>query len=113
MSVNPWNIKEVNCSDGSSVRLGTRKDIYTGYDICVGTVIPKEDKVKLHYFNQEKADESDIQLKMAKGQGYVPEGCLLAGIVVMDEVNKGNDPCAGCNCERGKCDGRDKKEKES
>jgi len=69
--------------------------------------------VKLHYFNQEKADESDIQLKMAKGQGYVPEGCLLAGIVVMDEVNKGNDPCAGCNCERGKCDGRDKKEKES
>ena len=62
--------------------------------------------MKLHYFDQDKADESDIFLKMAIGQGYVPSTCLLGGMVVMDEVKKGNDPCAGCHCNRSKCGGR-------
>jgi hypothetical protein len=62
--------------------------------------------MKLHYFDDEAADPSDINLQMAIGQGYVPKGCLLGGMVVMDEVNKGNDPCKGCAGPREKCGGR-------
>ena len=63
---------------------------------------------KLHYFDQEKADAADFLLKAAKNQGYVPDTCLLGGVVVMDEMRKGHDPCAGCNCIRSKCGGRAK-----
>lgn len=66
--------------------------------------------MKLHYFDQVSADTDDIQLELAKRQGYVPQSCLLGGIVVMDEVNNGRSACAGCNCLRSKCQGRPKKE---
>ena len=33
MSVNPWNIKEVNCSDGSSVRYSNRNSRYYKYQM--------------------------------------------------------------------------------
>jgi len=62
--------------------------------------------MKLHYFEQKKADEDDMYLKMAINQGYVPETCLLGGMTVMGEMNKGRDPCAGCECPREKCKGR-------
>lgn len=62
--------------------------------------------MKLHYFDQEEADESDIQLGMAKMQGYVPENCLLGGLTVMAEISRGSSPCLGCNIEVGKCDGK-------
>lgn len=61
---------------------------------------------KLHYFNDGKADPTDFKLVMAKRQGYVPVGCLLAGIVVMSIMNEGGDPCKGCSCDRSKCRGR-------
>lgn len=61
---------------------------------------------KLHYFDDDKPAPNDIQLAMAKKQGYVPVGCLLAGVVVMSLVTGGNDPCKGCNCNRSKCGGR-------
>lgn len=61
---------------------------------------------KPHYFDQEKPDTDDMFLDMAKGQGYVPQACLLGGQVVMGLVNEGKDPCDGCNCDRGKCNGR-------
>lgn len=64
--------------------------------------------MKLHYFDQDTAPASDIQLAMAKGQGYVPKGCLLAGAVVMSETNAGRDACAGCEGPRAKCGGRAK-----
>lgn len=67
--------------------------------------------MKLHYFNQSKADEDDIQLKMAKMQGYVPQTCLLGGIVVMGEINQGNNPCFGCEGPREKCGGSNVLEK--
>ncbi|KKL05280.1 hypothetical protein LCGC14_2607630 [marine sediment metagenome] len=60
----------------------------------------------VHYFDKEKADPMDIQLKMCIRQGYVPATCLLAGAVVYSEVVRGNDPCAGCQCDRKKCEGR-------
>ena len=63
--------------------------------------------MKLHYFEQAVADEDDMFLAMSIGQGYVPRTCLLGGEVVMGEVNKGNDPCAGCNGPREKCQGRE------
>ena len=53
--------------------------------------------MKPHYFEQAEADQDDMQLGMAKMQGYVPSGCLLGGMIVMDEVGKGNHPCWGCN----------------
>lgn len=64
--------------------------------------------MKLHYFQQLAADTDDIQLEMAKMQGYVPQKCLLGGMVVMDEINKGNNPCWGCEGPREKCDGAPK-----
>lgn len=66
-------------------------------------------KMKPHYFTQEKPD-NDILLEMAKFQGYVPPGCLLGGMVVMSEVNKGDSPCWGCNGPREKCGGQPKRE---
>ena len=61
---------------------------------------------RLHYFDLDRADPADFKLGMAKMQGYVPELCLLAGIVVIDEISKGHDPCTGCRCDRAKCKGR-------
>jgi phage terminase large subunit-like protein len=66
----------------------------------------KMTKVLPHYFDLDKAPESDIMLNMAKGQGYVPQGCLLGGTMVMLIINGGGDPCKGCECLRFKCGGR-------
>lgn len=66
--------------------------------------------MKPHYFDQVSADTDDVQLELAKGQGYVPQTCLLGGMVVMAEVNVGRSACAGCNCLRSKCQGKPKKE---
>lgn len=67
--------------------------------------------MKLHYFDQEKADESDEYLKRCIYQGYVPDTCLLVGILVMNEILQNNDPCEGCNGPRYKCHGRPKSER--
>jgi hypothetical protein len=65
--------------------------------------------MKTHYFEQSVADADDMMLGMAKMQGYVPQGCLLGGIVVMAEVQSGNSPCDGCNGPREKCKGKPRK----
>jgi hypothetical protein len=62
--------------------------------------------IKPHYFNDVSEAQSDMALNMAKGQGYVPRGCLLGGIIVMGLVNRGDDPCRGCACPRDLCNGR-------
>ncbi len=62
--------------------------------------------MKVHYFEEETADAGDMQLGMAKMQGYVPQACLLGGMTVMSEVTDGHDPCAGCQGPREKCKGR-------
>ncbi len=62
--------------------------------------------MKPHYFNQDSPDQDDIILKMAIGQGYVPKTCLLGGMVVMGLMNRGDDPCTGCNGPRKRCHGR-------
>ena len=64
--------------------------------------------MKPHYFDQELADANDMALGMAKMQGYVPQGCLLGGMVVMAEVQAGKSPCSECNCPREKCGGKPK-----
>lgn len=64
--------------------------------------------MKLFYFDQGEADVDDFHLTMAKGQGYVPKGCLLGGLVVMSIVNDGGDPCKGCEGPREICKGRTK-----
>ncbi len=61
---------------------------------------------KPHYFDDAEADRNDIHLGMAKHQGYVPQTCLLNGVVVMDCVNRAEDPCKGCTGPREKCKGR-------
>lgn len=62
--------------------------------------------IKLHYFDQDEADPADFLLRAAKDQGYVPQTCLLGGLTVMSEMNGHRDPCAGCHCNRSKCQGR-------
>lgn len=64
---------------------------------------------KTNYFDEEEAPASDHLLAIAKLQGYVPRGCLLVGQVVMGLVNRGEDPCSGCNSDRAKCAGRPRK----
>ena len=64
--------------------------------------------MKTHYFGQETADADDTMLNMAKGQGYVPAGCLLGGVTAMGLVNGGKSPCVGCECPRDKCGGSPK-----
>jgi len=60
-----------------------------------------------HYFDLDAAPARDMALGMAKMQGYVPQTCLLGGVVVMHEVSAGRDPCAGCAGPRDKCHGRE------
>jgi len=62
--------------------------------------------VKTHYFDDPEASPRDELLTLAKRQGYVPKTCLLGGETVMGLVNKGEDPCLGCQCDRIKCKGR-------
>ena len=64
--------------------------------------------MQVHYFNQDKPDSDDMLLKIAIERGYVPDTCLLGGVVVMTEINLSHDPCKGCNCDRAKCKGREK-----
>lgn len=66
--------------------------------------------MKPHYFDDPTGAAADIWLSMAKGQGYVPKGCLLGGQVVMGETNAGRDACAGCNGPRDKCGRRPKRD---
>lgn len=65
--------------------------------------------MKPHYFDQPLPDPDDFMLKMAIQQGYVPQTCLLGGMVVMDETNHGRDACAGCEGPRERCHGRRKR----
>ena len=52
-------------------------------------------------------------MQMMIEQGYVPDTCQLpedhGGLLIWTEVNKGNDPCWGCNLDRLVCKGRPKK----
>ena len=68
-------------------------------------VFVSEGEMKPHYFEQTETDEDDIHLKMAKQQGYVPQQCLLGGIIVMEEIRAGLNPCRGCYGPREKCGG--------
>jgi len=52
----------------------------------------------------------DYDLIGAKERGYVPEGCYLDGFVVMFEKVAQRDPCAGCNLDRNRCGGRQKRQ---
>lgn len=66
--------------------------------------------MKVHYFEQEKPDEDDFLLQMAKGQGYVTANCLLGGMAAMAEVSTGKSPRWGCSGPREKCGGQPKRE---
>lgn len=50
--------------------------------------------------------EDDIMRQMCIDQGYVPAKCQLPGMLILALVNKQEDPCAGCNHDRGVCGGR-------
>ena len=54
----------------------------------------------------------DMMLEMAKQQGYVPLKCILPGAIVMGLINKGENPCWGCNQDRSVCEGQPKKEQD-
>ncbi len=65
---------------------------------------------KPHYFDQAEADSDDMHLGMAIMQGYVPQGCLLGGAVVMSETSAGRKACWGCNGPRERCHGNPKRD---
>ena len=67
--------------------------------------------MKVHYFEQDESDKDDVQLEMAKMQCYVPQTCLLGGIIVMSEITNGNSPCEECEGPREKCHGKLKRKK--
>ncbi|OPY57150.1 MAG: hypothetical protein A4E55_01832 [Pelotomaculum sp. PtaU1.Bin035] len=48
----------------------------------------------------------DMFRDMCIHQGYVPATCTLPGLIAWGLVNKGEDPCAGCNGDRSVCNGR-------
>ncbi len=52
--------------------------------------------------------------EMMIDQGYVPKTCILpeefAGPLIWSEISAGRDVCAGCNEDRGICQGRPKKQ---
>jgi len=56
-----------------------------------------------------REDDEDILRDKAKEHGYVPDGCLLDGMLVMFLNKTGEDPCAGCHENRDKCGGRAKR----
>ncbi len=51
----------------------------------------------------------DTMREMCVAQGYVPPKCQLMGMVVWHLIQKGEDPCAGCNLDRNICGGRPRK----
>ena len=53
----------------------------------------------------------DLMREMCIGQGYVPSGCYLTGMIVFRIIQQGGDPCKGCNLDRGICGGRPKGER--
>jgi len=52
--------------------------------------------------------EQDTLREMCIQQGYVPPKCALPGPMVWGLMQKGEDPCAGCNVPRSECGGRAK-----
>lgn len=54
-------------------------------------------------------DTKDTMRDLCIQQGYVPQKCKLPGIIIFGLVNKGENPCDGCNANRSECDGRPKK----
>ena len=66
--------------------------------------------MNLHYFDNPEKAILDYKLASAIDQGYVPQTCLLAGMLVLHEVTEGRDPCAGCEGTRFICQGRAKME---
>lgn len=54
-------------------------------------------------------EEKDTMKQLCIQQGYIPATCTLHGMLVWGLINKGEDPCSGCNADRCICKGRDKK----
>ncbi len=53
--------------------------------------------------------ERDIMREMCIQQGYVPSTCQLPGVIIFGLINKGENPCDGCNVDRDECNGKVKK----
>lgn len=62
----------------------------------------------MDYYNDRKEkSKDDVMLKLCKAQGYVPDGCVLAGVLVYSLMQRPpGDPCKGCNENRKNCGGR-------
>jgi hypothetical protein len=50
-------------------------------------------------------EEKDSMRELCIQQGYVPQKCKLPGMLVYGLINKGENPCNGCNENREKCGG--------
>lgn len=53
-------------------------------------------------------NEKDYMRELCIKQGYVPTTCALDGMLILGLVNKGENPCDGCNANRNICKGKGK-----
>lgn len=64
---------------------------------------------RMHYFDAPDLAKNDPVLKAAIYQGYVPQGCLLVGqLVLFLTSTPPGDACKGCEGDRLICGGRPK-----
>ena len=54
----------------------------------------------------QREARNDGRLRVAKIQGYVPEGCYLPGHVVLFLQSQDAEPCKECNNDRSVCGGK-------
>ncbi|MBY6842891.1 hypothetical protein [Clostridium botulinum] len=54
-------------------------------------------------------ENNDVLREMCINQGYVPSKCKLTGVLIMGLIQKGKNPCWGCNHDRNECGGCPKK----
>lgn len=50
--------------------------------------------------------EKDGMREMCIQQGYVPVKCKLPGLLIFALINKGENPCHGCNIDREECESK-------
>ncbi|APH21072.1 TPA: hypothetical protein ACXDAY_002224 [Clostridium botulinum] len=54
-------------------------------------------------------ENNDTLRELCIKQGYVPSKCKLTGVLIMGLIQRGENPCWGCNHNRNECGGCPKK----
>lgn len=63
---------------------------------------------EVEFYTETNNMLSDHLLSICKDSGHVPYSCMKKGMLVMDSVRNGIDPCGFCSYDRDSCRGRPK-----